>query len=373
MAVTAASSAPSLSPRPIQRPPARAAASVPATSSRARLRSGAWREVTTGCDRQLVSDRRAAGPGGPPGGDSWGRGPDRGRAQRAAPGHRSGRAGRRIRRSSSDGGLPARRGLRTVLSNVPRIDDVETMANVLRAMGAAVERREQRGRGGDDAPGRRRWCPAGPYELFERMRASVVVLGLLLASLRRRSAMPLPGGDDFGDQADRLPRQRAQRHGCPVRVLPRRGARHGARAAGWWGPGWSWEYPSRHGDGQPADGGRPRQGLDRDRERRQGARGGRLGLHAVRHGGGGARAGTSRIHTDRRADRAGARRVARPRLPAGVPGRGSRRRPDLPYTGGAILGDRVRMTRHQRRSGSVHPVHGHPRMARRTGAALPPR
>ena len=41
--------------------------------------------------------------------------------------------------------------------------------------------------------------PSGPYELFEKMRASVVVLGLLLArcgSVR----VPLPGGDDFGDR-----------------------------------------------------------------------------------------------------------------------------------------------------------------------------
>ena len=87
---------------------------------------------------------------------------------------------------------------RTVLSNVPRIDDVDTMANVLRAMGARVERLDN----GDVAvttPPSGQLIPAGPYELFERMRASVVVLGLLLArcgSVR----MPLPGGDDFGDR-----------------------------------------------------------------------------------------------------------------------------------------------------------------------------
>ena len=87
---------------------------------------------------------------------------------------------------------------RTVLSNVPRISDVETMARVLRAMGAEVERLED----GDVAvttPPADGLVPAGPYELFERMRASVVVLGLLLA---RCGAVhvPLPGGDDFGDR-----------------------------------------------------------------------------------------------------------------------------------------------------------------------------
>ena len=87
---------------------------------------------------------------------------------------------------------------RTVLSNVPRIADVETMAEVLRAVGAHVERFEN----GDLAvttPPTHELVPVAPYELVERMRASVVVLGLLLArcgSVR----MPLPGGDDFGDR-----------------------------------------------------------------------------------------------------------------------------------------------------------------------------
>jgi len=85
---------------------------------------------------------------------------------------------------------------RTVLSNVPRISDVETMARVLRAMGAEVERLE----GGEVAvttPPADGLVPAGPYELFERMRASVVVLGLLLARCGSVH-VPLPGGDDFG-------------------------------------------------------------------------------------------------------------------------------------------------------------------------------
>jgi UDP-N-acetylglucosamine 1-carboxyvinyltransferase len=85
---------------------------------------------------------------------------------------------------------------RTVLSNVPHISDVESMAKVLRSMGARVERV-----GGGElaviAPASADLVPAGPYDLFERMRASVVVIGLLLA---RRGAVhvPLPGGDDFG-------------------------------------------------------------------------------------------------------------------------------------------------------------------------------
>ena len=86
----------------------------------------------------------------------------------------------------------------TVLSNVPRISDVDVMADVLRGIGAQVERLDN----GDvsvTTPPDGELVPSGPYELFEKMRASVVVLGLLLArcgSVR----VPLPGGDDFGDR-----------------------------------------------------------------------------------------------------------------------------------------------------------------------------
>jgi UDP-N-acetylglucosamine 1-carboxyvinyltransferase len=85
---------------------------------------------------------------------------------------------------------------RSVLSNVPCISDVDTMAEVLRALGAQVERLAD----GDVAvttPAAAQLVPSAPEELFERMRASVVVLGLLMArcgSVR----LPLPGGDDFG-------------------------------------------------------------------------------------------------------------------------------------------------------------------------------
>jgi UDP-N-acetylglucosamine 1-carboxyvinyltransferase len=87
---------------------------------------------------------------------------------------------------------------RSVLSNVPCISDVDTMADVLRGLGAEVERLAN----GDLAvtsPAADALVPAAPPELFEKMRASVVVLGLLMArsgSVR----MPLPGGDDFGDR-----------------------------------------------------------------------------------------------------------------------------------------------------------------------------
>jgi UDP-N-acetylglucosamine 1-carboxyvinyltransferase len=83
---------------------------------------------------------------------------------------------------------------RTVLRNVPRIADVEFMSDLLVAMGLAVARTAD-----DeitiDRPAT--LVPEAPYELVERMRASIVVLGPLLAK-EGRARVALPGGDDFG-------------------------------------------------------------------------------------------------------------------------------------------------------------------------------
>lgn len=81
-----------------------------------------------------------------------------------------------------------------VLDNVPDILDVSWMGELLASMGMTVSR---------PAPGRLRiergtdLTPEAPYELVERMRASIVVLGPLLAR-HGRARVALPGGDDFG-------------------------------------------------------------------------------------------------------------------------------------------------------------------------------
>jgi len=84
------------------------------------------------------------------------------------------------------------------LANVPRIVDVEIMAEVLGALGARVERLA----GGDlviDSPAPSGLVPEAPYHLVERMRASIVVLGPLLTRCGH-ARVSLPGGDDFGDR-----------------------------------------------------------------------------------------------------------------------------------------------------------------------------
>jgi len=83
-----------------------------------------------------------------------------------------------------------------VLRNVPGIADVEWMSDLLRSMGCTVERHEPQTL--------RIVRPAtivaeAPYELVERMRASIVVLGPLLGR-EHRARVSVPGGDDFGSR-----------------------------------------------------------------------------------------------------------------------------------------------------------------------------
>ncbi len=68
---------------------------------------------------------------------------------------------------------------RHVLTNVPRISDVDIMAELLEAMGATVVRGERPDQLVVTTPAE--VTPEAPYELVEKMRASVVVLGPLLA------------------------------------------------------------------------------------------------------------------------------------------------------------------------------------------------
>ena len=83
---------------------------------------------------------------------------------------------------------------RHVLDNVPRIVDVEIMSDVLTSMGVDVTRDDDH-RLTIDCPAE--IVPTAPYELVEQMRASIVVLGPLLARAGR-AHVAVPGGDNFG-------------------------------------------------------------------------------------------------------------------------------------------------------------------------------
>ncbi len=84
---------------------------------------------------------------------------------------------------------------RFTIGNVPDITDVRLMADLLRAMGCHVAYAD--GTLTIDRPSE--IIPEAPYELVEAMRASIVVLGPLLAK-EGRARVSLPGGDDFGQR-----------------------------------------------------------------------------------------------------------------------------------------------------------------------------
>jgi UDP-N-acetylglucosamine 1-carboxyvinyltransferase len=80
------------------------------------------------------------------------------------------------------------------LTNVPDIADVQIMGDLLAAIGVAMDR---------DGDGRLTMVnsgeltPVAPYELVERIRASINVLGPLLTRCGH-VRLSMPGGDDFG-------------------------------------------------------------------------------------------------------------------------------------------------------------------------------
>jgi UDP-N-acetylglucosamine 1-carboxyvinyltransferase len=84
------------------------------------------------------------------------------------------------------------------LHNVPRLQDVSTTLKLLRQMGAAAQRSEA-------TPGTVDVCtadvtsPVAPYELVKTMRASILVLGPLLARFGH-ATVSLPGGCAIGSR-----------------------------------------------------------------------------------------------------------------------------------------------------------------------------
>jgi UDP-N-acetylglucosamine 1-carboxyvinyltransferase len=84
------------------------------------------------------------------------------------------------------------------LTNVPDITDVRVMSELLTALGCSVDRPAEHELL-VSVPECDEINPVAPAHLFEAMRASIVVLGPLLARCGRAN-MALPGGDDFGQR-----------------------------------------------------------------------------------------------------------------------------------------------------------------------------
>jgi UDP-N-acetylglucosamine 1-carboxyvinyltransferase len=83
------------------------------------------------------------------------------------------------------------------LTNVPDITDVAMMVELLNALGCSVRRLVHELV--IVVPDAAELNPVAPSHLFEAMRASIVVLGPLLARCGE-ARMALPGGDDFGQR-----------------------------------------------------------------------------------------------------------------------------------------------------------------------------
>jgi UDP-N-acetylglucosamine 1-carboxyvinyltransferase len=83
----------------------------------------------------------------------------------------------------------------SLLRNVPKLRDIDTTAALLRFLGCAVENDAPRVK---VTPGKN-VRPEAPYELVKQMRASVMVLGPLLAR-HGRAKVSLPGGCQIGSR-----------------------------------------------------------------------------------------------------------------------------------------------------------------------------
>ncbi|MGN6244229.1 MAG: UDP-N-acetylglucosamine 1-carboxyvinyltransferase [Motilibacteraceae bacterium] len=115
---------------------------------------------------------------------------------------------------------------RTVLRDVPRILDVEIMAELLRRLGCEVDHRPDEGCVAIDVPVK----PGhqADYDLVRRMRASINVLGPLVARVGEAD-VALPGGDNIGSRGldlhvaglERLGAEVSNEHGFLVARAPR--------------------------------------------------------------------------------------------------------------------------------------------------------
>lgn len=112
----------------------------------------------------------------------------------------------------------------TVLHNVPDILDVEVMGLLLEQLGCRVEithpqvdptRASTSGTARIEVPEELGW--EAPYELVRRLRASIAVLGPLVARCRRAS-VALPGGDAIGSRGLDMHMAGLRELGASVRV-----------------------------------------------------------------------------------------------------------------------------------------------------------
>ena len=151
---------------------------------------------------------------------------------------------------------------RVVLSNMPRIADIGTMRLLLEQHGIAVE--DVDGTGGVLSVGGDITNTEAPYDIVSKMRASILVLGPLLARARE-ARVSLPGGCAIGtrpvDMHLRRSKRWAPRSASRPAILMR------APRAGLIGAKVVLPFASVGATEKPPDGGDARRRTHRDRQR----------------------------------------------------------------------------------------------------------
>jgi UDP-N-acetylglucosamine 1-carboxyvinyltransferase len=105
-------------------------------------------------------------------------------------------------------------GLNTI-NNVPRLKDIETFNKLLRHMGCDVT--AENGGGTLKIKAGERVAPEAPYELVKTMRASILVLGPLVARFKR-ARVSLPGGCAIGARPVNLHLAGLEKMGADVAI-----------------------------------------------------------------------------------------------------------------------------------------------------------
>ncbi len=102
-----------------------------------------------------------------------------------------------------------------VLSNVPRLDDIRTMTTLLAQHGLDIRRLDAEGR--RLAIGGQIRNPEAPYDIMRKMRASILVLGPLLARAGE-ARVSLPGGCAIGTRPVDLHLKGLEQLGAEIRL-----------------------------------------------------------------------------------------------------------------------------------------------------------
>ena len=134
------------------------------------------------------------------------------------------------------------------LTNVPDIADVTIMGDLLAAIGVDMVGRHP---AGSTLTNTGNIVPVAPYELVERIRASINVLGPLLTRCGH-VRLSLPGGDDFGSRPIDMHIAGLEAMGATFKFS------HGyleAFADRLHGADITFDFPSVGRDREPADGG----------------------------------------------------------------------------------------------------------------------